>query len=215
MRQVRPGLPRIHQGALRLPAEVRGRQPLLRLDDRPRSTTGRAPTRNGESLHPEPSAGGTGHVLRGRGPDSRTSPRGPHQAASTYGQAETRAGHALGQGTAHAACAARAERRRSSGREPLGALTPTSAQRRVRRVARRARGAVERRRLLRMECDSDEASRSARQHGGGCWMDGLACNARPMMVSLRRRTGGSCCGTLRNEAPSIAATLLETLHGAG
>ena len=61
----------------------------------------------------------------------------------------------------------------------------------------------------------DEASRSARQHGSGCRTDGLACNARPMMVSLRRRTGGSCCGTLRNEAPSIAATLLETLHGAG
>jgi hypothetical protein len=36
-----------------------------------------------------------------------------------------------------------------------------------------------------------------------------------MVVSLRRRTGGSCCGALRNEAPSIAATLLETLHGAG
>lgn len=30
-----------------------------------------------------------------------------------------------------------------------------------------------------------------------------------MMVSLRRRTGGSCCGALRNEAPSIAATLLD------
>jgi hypothetical protein len=37
---------------------------------------------------------------------------------------------------------------------------------------------------------SDEASRSARQHGSGCRTDGLACNARPMMVSLRRRAGG-------------------------
>ena len=27
--------------------------------------------------------------------------------------------------------------------------------------------------------------------------------------------GGSCCGALRNEASLIAATLLETLHGAG
>jgi hypothetical protein len=33
--------------------------------------------------------------------------------------------------------------------------------------------------LLCMECDSDEASRSARQHGSGCRTDGLACNARP------------------------------------
>jgi len=31
-------------------------------------------------------------------------------------------------------------------------------------------------------------------------------------LSLRRRTG---CGGLRDDAPSIAATLLETLHGAG
>jgi hypothetical protein len=30
----------------------------------------------------------------------------------------------------------------------------------------------------------------ARQHGSGCRTDGLACKARPMMVSLRRRTGG-------------------------
>jgi hypothetical protein len=36
-----------------------------------------------------------------------------------------------------------------------------------------------------------------------------------MMVSLRGRTGGSCCGTLGDEAPAIAATLLETLRGAG
>jgi transposase InsO family protein len=43
---------------------------------------------------------------------------------------------------------------------------------------------------------SDEASRSARQHGSGCRTDGLACNAWPMMVSLRRRTGGSCCGAI-------------------
>ena len=33
-----------------------------------------------------------------------------------------------------------------------------------------------------MECDNDEASRSARQHGSGCRTDGLASNARPMMV---------------------------------
>jgi hypothetical protein len=44
------------------------------------------------------------------------------------------------------------------------------------------------------QSDRDEASRSARQHGS---------------------TGRSCCGSLRNEAPSIAATLFETLHGAG
>jgi hypothetical protein len=66
-----------------------------------------------------------------------------------------------------------------------------------------------------MECDSDEASRPARQRGSGCRTDGLACTARPVMVSLRGRTGGPCCGTLRNEAPSIAATVLETLHGVG
>jgi hypothetical protein len=69
--------------------------------------------------------------------------------------------------------------------------------------------------LLRMGCGSDGASRSARQHGSGCRTDGLACNAWPVMVSLRRRTGGSCCGALRSEAPSSAATLLETLRGAG
>jgi hypothetical protein len=57
--------------------------------------------------------------------------------------------------------------------------------------------------------------RRSRRAGSGCRTDGLACNARPMMVSLRRRTGGSCCGALGYEAPSMAATLHETLYGAG
>jgi len=50
-----------------------------------------------------------------------------------------------------------------------------------------------------------------------CALRRLRCNRVPATLrrSLRRRTGGSCCGTLGNEAPSIAATLLETLHGAG
>ena len=92
VRQVRPGLRRNPWGALRLPAEVRGRQPLLRLDDRPRSTTGGAPSRHGEPLHAQPSAGGAGRGRRGRRPFSSASPRGPHQAASAGGQAATRAG---------------------------------------------------------------------------------------------------------------------------
>jgi hypothetical protein len=59
------------------------------------------------------------------------------------------------------------------------------------------------------------ASSPTQAASSGCRTDGLACNARPMMVSLRRRTGGSCCEALRTEATSIAPTLLETLHGAG
>jgi hypothetical protein len=103
---------------------------------------------------------------------------------------------------------------RSASSPSVGAQAPSLSQQAYARVrlpfgecsvSRKAQ--LEARVLRGMECDSDEARRSARQHGSGCRKDGLACTARPMMVSLRRRTGGSCHGGLRNRAPSIAATL--------
>jgi hypothetical protein len=104
---------------------------------------------------------------------------------------------------------------RLQGFSGVGALGPAVIRAGVVSSSQSLLAAVAARPLRRMECDCDEASRSARQHGSGCRTDGLACNARPMMASLRRRTGGSCCGALRYEAPSIAATLLETLYGVG
>jgi hypothetical protein len=70
----------------------------------------------------------------------------------------------------------RSEARQAASRLPTGCFCKS---REAQLEARVLRG---------MERDSDEANRSARQHGRGCRTDGLACNARPMVVSLRRRT---------------------------
>jgi len=65
-----------------------------------------------------------------------------------------------------------------------------------------------------MECDSDETSRcaSTRQRLSD-GRPGLQRSAHDGVAAPTHRR--SCCGALRNEAPSIVATLLETLHGAG
>ena len=52
--------------AARLPAQMRGRQPLLWLDDRPRPAPGRPRRGHGQPLHAQPAAGGAGGGDPGR-----------------------------------------------------------------------------------------------------------------------------------------------------
>jgi hypothetical protein len=133
-------------------------------------------------------------------------------------RAATRSLHTSWSSTAGASAHARSVKGKQSSARARSALPRVVRSRRLVVTPRRlrfARSATRGQSAPRMECDSDEASRSARQHGSGCRTDGLACSARPMMVSLRRRTGGSCCGALRYEARSIAATLFGRLDGAG
>jgi hypothetical protein len=74
-------------GGLRLPAALRRRQPLLRLDDRFAEAPGSPPFRRRQPLHTQPAPGRARGCDLGRRSPRRASRGGPHQAAPESRQA--------------------------------------------------------------------------------------------------------------------------------
>ena len=78
-----------YPGALRLPAALRGRQPLLRLDRRRRAPARGPPRGQGQPLHPQPPAGGARARDRGGRPLGGAA-RGSADQAAARGSREAR-----------------------------------------------------------------------------------------------------------------------------